>query len=63
MNEAEAMLFAVIPETPQALSGILQGGGACHDPVSAQQHFMPQRARDDGGRPSSGARRKTRPQW
>jgi hypothetical protein len=38
----------VIAETPQALSAIYlciiwQG------PVSAQQHFMPQRARDDAG--------------
>jgi hypothetical protein len=35
----------VIPETPKALSGI----SLCvrQDPVSAQQHFMPQRARDD----------------
>ncbi len=28
--------------------GIVTNAGAFQDPVSAQRHFMPQRARDDG---------------
>ncbi len=34
--------------TVRCRHGILKGAGVCYDPVSAQRHFMPQRARDDG---------------
>ena len=40
----------VIPETRQALSGIVTNTAAFQDPVSAQQHFMLRRARDDTNR-------------
>ncbi|MGB8734710.1 MAG: hypothetical protein WCD20_01105 [Rhodomicrobium sp.] len=45
---------AVIPdavqrETVRRRAGIVANAGARYDPVSAQRHFVPQRARDDGG--------------
>ncbi len=46
--ETIGALFAV-PETPKALSGIVTGAGALYDPVSARQHRLLQRARDDEG--------------
>jgi hypothetical protein len=39
--------FAVIPEMPKALSGILQHAKAHKDPVSAAHRFTLRRARDD----------------
>jgi hypothetical protein len=36
-------------KTLQRLSGIVADAGALCDPASAQQHFMPRRARDDSG--------------
>ncbi len=51
----------VIPETPSALSGIFADASARNDPVSAQRHFTPRRARDDGtgmGVAEAGAGRK-----
>jgi hypothetical protein len=44
---------AVIPclqrEAVRCRHGILAGADILQDPVSAQRHFMPQRARDDLG--------------
>jgi hypothetical protein len=37
------------PDAHRALSGIVKRADIRNDPVSAQQHFMPQRARDDAG--------------
>jgi hypothetical protein len=49
----QSALVIAIPETPAALSGTFKGTGARNDPVPAQQHVMPQRERDDKGRPLS----------
>ena len=39
---------AVQRETVHRRAGIILNTGALCDPVSAQRHFMPQRARDNG---------------
>jgi hypothetical protein len=46
--------FLVIPETPQALSGILTDASVRNDPVSATHGFALHCARDDRGKSSGG---------
>ena len=58
------MVPAVIPcavqrEAVLCRHGILQHAGARKDPVSAQRHYAPQRARDDSREPFNRMRYKT----